>query len=138
MKVSDAYPSKWLAAADFDEPTIVTISTVDMQEFKTDSGGKEQKIILEFEEYDKPMVCNKTNANTLAKLIGGETNDWPGQKVIINAVDVQFGKEMVPALRFSTRKPKAAAAPAKAARPAPAAVVNEDADDPADDQDIPF
>jgi hypothetical protein len=144
MKMSEAFPSNYLKA-DVDVPDledggiVLTISSVEMKAMKGDDGN-EQKVIVEFEEVDKGLVCNKTNATTIAGLYGDDTDDWIGQKVQLYAKDVEFQGKMTRGIRVSTRAPRAKKAAEKTA-PAKAAPVSGptgSANDPDDGDDIPF
>lgn len=87
---------------------------------------QEEKPVVYFEETDKGLLLNKTNANTIAQLHGPETDGWPGKQITLFATDVDFGGKMTLAIRVRMRAPKpaprqsaAAAAPANG-DPAPA------------------
>ena len=41
------------------------------------------------------MVLNKTNANTIAKMHGEETDDWAGKRIILCAREVEFQGTMM-------------------------------------------
>lgn len=107
MRVSEAFPSKYLKA-EVDifegEPVNATISAVEVEEF-TDNGVKQRKFVLTFEEFDKALVCNKTNSLTLAKLLGEESDDWPGRKITLYSTEVQFKDEMVASIRIKSKLP---------------------------------
>jgi hypothetical protein len=122
MKVSQAFPSNFLKADDLQgRPAIVTIETAELEEIGQ-GRDKEQKLILGFRGKSKKLVCNKTNANTIAKLYGDDTDGWIGQRITIMPREVEFQGEMVLAIRVSLQAPGAAAAPAPrpaAAAPAP-------------------
>lgn len=97
MKVSDAFPSKYLKAEDIGKRrVVVTIDRVDMEDF--DDG---KKLIIFFQGKQKGMVLNKTNASNIAYLYGDETNGWPGKNVELFTMLVEFQGRQVPALRIS-------------------------------------
>lgn len=108
MKLSDAFPSKFLKADDLnDQDWTVTISKV-----TTDLIGQgenaQQKLIVHFTEMDKGFVLNVTNAKTIAKLYGDDTDDWIGNRITIwPNHDVEFKGEIVSAIRVRSRKPGA-------------------------------
>lgn len=121
MDINKAFPSQWLTAGDIGDATpIVTISHV---EFKEVGQTKDIKPVLFFEGKQKGMVCNKTNAKTIAQISGSQdTDDWAGTRVQMYVAMVSFQGEEVEALRV--RLPKTVAAKPK---PAPAEVADEDA-----------
>lgn len=111
MNIHDAYPGKWLKASDLgDEDHAVTIESV-----KLESVGQgeqaQQKLVLKFHEFTKPLVCNLTNGKAIAKLVGSEdTDQWPGKRITLWVnPDVQFGSEIVSAIRVRGKAPAKAA-----------------------------
>jgi hypothetical protein len=115
MKLNEAFPSNWLKAADIpeDAPIVVTIKSAEIEQIKGDNGN-ESKLVLKFRETDKGLICNKTNAVMIAKHFGDDTDDWIGKRVTLMNVEVQFGGDMVSAIRVSKKLP---APKAKAAQP---------------------
>ena len=98
MKVSDAFPSKYLKAEDIGKRrVVVTIDRIEMEEF--DDG---KKLILFFQGKQKGMVMNKTNSSNVAYLYGDETDDWTGKKIELFTMLVEFQGRQVPALRISS------------------------------------
>lgn len=133
--IFDQFPSKYLAARDLgDEGEVVTIEDVSIEAMKDQQTGQMQnKVILTFKEYDKGLILNKTNASTIATLLGDDTDDWEGQKITIFPTQTDMQGKQVDCIRVRNRKPKAT--PAKAR---PERVINPDADDPDDVDDIPY
>jgi hypothetical protein len=119
MDINKAFPSQWLTAGDIGEAApIVTISHV---EFKEVGQAKEVKPVLFFEGKQKGMVCNKTNAKTIAQIAGdSDTDNWAGTRVQLYVAVVSFQGEEVEALRV--RVPKTAPKP----KPEPAADLTAD------------
>lgn len=124
MRMSDAFPSKWLSAADIpDGGMIVTIETYEM-EIIGQGEKKQNKPVLYFKEDVKPMVLNKTNGGVLTQVLGSdEMDDWIGKEVTLIAREVEFQGELIDAVRVQvpkkkTARPAAAAAP-KGGKPAP-------------------
>jgi hypothetical protein len=139
MNINEAYPSKYLKAADLpDEGSeVATIESVAVNEIGRD---KESKIVVSFTELDKALICNKTNARTIARALGSEEcDDWVGRRIALYRTEVEFGGDMYDAIRvksvkaqagFTKPKPVGAAAAHKKAAPPP--------DGPPDDDEIPF
>jgi hypothetical protein len=110
MKVSDAFPSNYLKATDFtDGPALLVMDRTEIETI-----GDDRKMILYFHGREKGLVCNKTNANTIADLYGDEAY-------------VDFQGKSVPAVRVRAPKKKAAAAQPAARRQA-----SEISENPAD------
>lgn len=106
MKMNEAFPSKYLNAKDFDEDQTLTIKEWSQEEFDGDN-GKENKVILYFNETPKGFVLNKTNWASIEKVTGSDdTDDWVGRQITLYATEVPFGKDMVWSIRVRTPRPK--------------------------------
>src|SRR5206468_8573521 len=95
MNINDAFPSKYLKAADLPEDGSkqFTIALIDMEEI---GRGKEEKPVIYFKEEDKGMVCNKTNAKTISRVLNSEEfDDWIGKQISLYRCEVDFQGEMV-------------------------------------------
>ena len=104
MNTDKMFPSKYLKAGDLPEDGAfpVTIEKITIEEI---GARKDQKPVIHFEELDKALVCNKTNANTIAKVTGSkETDDWIGTKINLRRAEVEFQGEMVESIRVSLSK----------------------------------
>jgi hypothetical protein len=80
------------------------------------------------------MVLNKTNASTIAKLHGEETDLWTGKRITLCTREVEFQGTMTSALRVLAQKPEAhktapPPAPPVQATPPPTDDENDDLDD---------
>lgn len=129
-KLSEAFPSKYLVAADFEDGDVTaTILSADIDTVGQGADAA-QKIIIKLKGYSKPFVCNKVNGGTISKVLGSDdTDDWIGKQIVIGASEVEFKGDMVMSIRVRLKKP---GVPAK--KPAPP--VDADLDTNADD--IPF
>lgn len=105
MKANDAFPSKFIAAADLQgEERTLKITHVD-----TDEIGGKKKFICHFAGAKKGLVLNKTNFNTIVKVTGqDDTDDWTGALVCLYPTMVDFQGEQVDAVRIKAA-PKSAA-----------------------------
>jgi hypothetical protein len=113
MKLSEVFPSNYLKADDLKgNAAVVTIASAEIEELGK-GNQKDKKLVLGFRGKEKKLVCNVTNANTIAKLYGDDTEGWIGQRITLLPREVEFQGEMVLAIRVSLQKP-AGAAPAKA------------------------
>jgi hypothetical protein len=97
MKVSEAFPSKFLKATDVNgsEPTLV-IDTVVQEEVGREN---EQKMVLYFKGKQKGLVLNKTNSHVLASKFGDDTDDWSGKSVQLYSEPVYFQGKKTDGLR---------------------------------------
>jgi hypothetical protein len=99
IKMSQAFPSKYLKAADLHgkTPTVI-IERVEMGKMEGDDG--ESKPIVYFKKAVKGLVLNKTNATKLTAAYGDDTDNWIGQPVTLFMAYVEFKGETVEAIRL--------------------------------------
>lgn len=118
--IMDEFPSKYLKASDVeDEHPTVTISRITREEV---GQTKDMRPIVYFDEFDKGVVLNKTNATNVSKLYGSDTDNWIGKTVILGTAMVDFQGESKPAIRIW---------PPKRTAPAKKATVNAPLGEPA-------
>lgn len=120
MKLGDAFPSKWLAAADVpDEGLEVTIDSYEMQDVGQGE-RKENKPVLFFKERNiKALVLNKTNAKVIEKIIGSDDlDDWIGHKITLVPREVEFQGDTVWAVRVQIPRRQANRAAVNSQSPA--------------------
>jgi hypothetical protein len=117
MTLDQAFPSRYLKSSDLPEEgsQTVTIEKIAIEEIGRD---KETKPIIFFEEFNKGLVCNKTNARTIARIVHSEDfDDWVGHKISLYRTEVDFGGELVEAIRVKSKqlaqKEKSVTAPTK-------------------------
>jgi hypothetical protein len=108
MKISNAFPSKYIRAADLqDRQHELTMQHVEMENI----GDDDKKPVLFFAGKQKGLVLNKTNSRAIASAYGDDTDTWEGKKVILFPAMVDFRGDSVEAIRVKVPK----AAPAKTA-----------------------
>jgi hypothetical protein len=135
--------SNFLKKEDCDPPILVTIKGVHQENVAKAGAPEELKWCIEFNEAEKPMVLNSTNAQLIAKIVGSEeTDNWTGKKVVLyNDPSVSFAGKVIGGIRVRAPKQRAAA-PAPAPAPVPIAPHPAPANGPgnpgADDDDVPF
>jgi len=96
MKVSEMYPSRWLAAADLRGQRLdVMIDHVELE----DLGEGTTKPVVYFRGKKKGLVLNKTNSVAIASVLGDDTDRWSGHTVTLFAQMVTFKGQTVPAIR---------------------------------------
>jgi hypothetical protein len=110
MNIKQAFPSKFLKAADLDGDRVLTIRSVAIEDVGTDR--TEEKPVVSFQEIERRLVLNRTNADTIADLYGADTDDWAGRQIILTPSETDFAGKRVPCIRIRTRAPGGAAAPA--------------------------
>lgn len=108
MKLSQAFPSNYITAADLNGHDVtVTISKVAMERLGQGREA-EDKLLINFVGKEKGLICNKTNAKTIAKLWGDDTDSWIGKPITIGPREVEFQGDMVWAIRVSLKTPQQA------------------------------
>ena len=120
----DSIASEWLSGLDLAGKTVnVMIATVDEVTVPEPRTGKQVcKVAVTFAGAKKRLLLNATNAKTLAKLFGLETDAWSGKGVALRPENVQaFGQSycvvrVAGAATVKLHKPAETPAPA----PAPA------------------
>lgn len=149
MKLSEAFPSNYLTASDLNgQSVIVRISSVEVIEMGK-GNKKETKLLIGMLNKKKQFICNKTNANTISKLYGDDTDGWLNQAITLRPTEVEFGGEMVLSIRVSLQKPvtaqlapthgvlgKPAVRPAPVVEAEPEEYVNPEA--ASGDSEVPF
>lgn len=136
--IMDEFPSKYLKASDVeDEHPTVTIRHITREEV---GQTKDVRPCIYFEEVEKGVVLNKTNATNISKMYGSETDNWIGKKVVLGTAMVDFQGESKPAIRIWPPK-------RQAPKPSVNAPLRKEYQDgkfddrnppPMDDSEIPF
>ena len=94
MRIDQLYPSRYLRCADLDgKPMRVTISDITREDINGES-----KVLLSFAE-GKQLILNKTNARSIAKILGDETSAWHGHSIMLVPPVVDFKGDSVDAIR---------------------------------------
>jgi hypothetical protein len=88
--------SSYLKAEDIgtDMPTF-TMTSADVKTFDDNSS----KVVVEFNETDKVLPLNKTNATAIAGLYGLDTDAWINRQIMLFTMPVEFNGKMVEAIR---------------------------------------
>jgi hypothetical protein len=91
MKISEAFPSKYLRADDVDAmggQLIHTIRKVVLEEVGQD---RVEKPVIYFRETPSGLVLNRTNANRLTPSLGDDTAHWIGKQITLETEMVPMG-----------------------------------------------
>jgi hypothetical protein len=106
MRVSQAFPSKYVKAADLqDRAHLLTIRAVTME----DVGGDDAKPVVYFQGTDKGVVLNRTNAETIAVCYTDETDNWVGKQIEVYPDTTHFQGKLVACIRVRRPMPPAQA-----------------------------
>lgn len=130
--------SSYLKRSDLGRGKLLTIRECVQEVIKGDS-GPEEKWVLYFEEEEKGMVLNSTNAQIIAQFSGERNSDlWGGiQLVAYDEPNVSMGGKLVGGIRVRQPRPQGQPA-AQRQQPAPQRQAPAASDLDAQPDDIPF
>lgn len=99
VDINDIYKSnsEYMKAEDIgNDMWTFTIKTADVKEFQ----DGDRKLVLSFNEWEKSLPLNATNARAVADLYGHNSNAWIGQQIMLFSMPVKFQDRMVNAIRI--------------------------------------
>ena len=85
---------------------VLTIDGAAQEPVSDEKGKTELCMVIHWRELGaKPLICNKTNAKTIEKLVGSPyIEDWPGHRLQLYIdPNVRFGRERVGGVRIRPR-----------------------------------
>jgi len=139
MDMGKYLESRYLKAADYPRPTIVTIEQVTEELVGQD---KEEKVVVYFRGVEKSLILNKTGITTMIDLTQTTDSDqWIGHQIeIYTDPNVMYAGKRTPALRLrAPQQPRTAARPVPSVAPPtpayaanPTNLVSDDVPDPGD------
>lgn len=96
MKITEAFPSKWLKYGDLQGARIkLVIESAGMTTI-----GNDQKLVIHFAGKQKGLVLNKTNAVTISEIAGSDdTDQWVGVPIVIYPTQTDFQGKRVDTIR---------------------------------------
>lgn len=126
--------SKFLKRSDVGGGKLLTIQQCIQENVAKADAQPEMKWCLIFEETDKPMVLNKTNAELVAMIANERNSDnWGGVKVVLyDDPSISYGGKLVGGIRV--RAPRGASSQRAPVAKPPTNQLPDDEVDP----DIPF
>ena len=143
MRISTAFPSKYLKASDIPDGREAHVK-IDMVQLESMETTGDEKPVMYFIDREKGLVLNKTNADALSAALGDDTEQWRGVPIVLFATTTAFGGRTVPCLRVRvSRRPLGPALAPAGLAPAPQddiAATNHqlNGEGNADQADIPF
>ena len=104
MRISSAFPSKYLRATDLQDRQVKVV----MSRVETETIGDDNRPVLYFQGKEKGLVLNKTNANSISAVYGDDTEDWRGGEIVLFETMVDFQGKTMAAIRCRAlaRKPE--------------------------------
>lgn len=108
--INDIKSSKFLKRSDVGVGALVTIRSIGQENIAKEGADEELKWVLHFDEFEKPMVLNSTNAQIIAQITGAEDDieiKWVNQKIVLyDDPNVSFGGKLVGGIRVRAPKTK--------------------------------
>ena len=96
MKVNEMLPGKYLRADDLDGPVATTIMEVRVEEF-----GEQKKPVVVFDDEERVLVLNRTNADTIRKIADSDdSTDWTGVVISVVPAMTDFKGKRVSCIRI--------------------------------------
>lgn len=100
MKVNDFFPSKYLKASDLQGRALrVIIDRIDIVDLGGEGKPGDTKPVVSLRDRKKQLVLNKTNAMTLANVLGDETDAWTGKEIEVYPATTSMQGRMVECIR---------------------------------------
>jgi hypothetical protein len=116
MKREEVFPSKYLKASDLGgKPVVVTIKDARFEILKGTDGKEQGKVVLYFNKTKKTLPLNRVNWDSVADILGDDTDDWIGGKIELYPTTTEMAGKTVPCIRV--RQPNGALSLKKAAPP---------------------
>ena len=121
-----AYTSPWLKASDLQgRAATVTIEGATVEEIRQQTGQKEARIVVTFAGKSKRLICNKTQALTLADLAKTEVfAKWKGLVVTLEPATTKSGQATI-----NIRRATATTTPTTRSGELPAGAAGQQEDD---------
>ena len=97
MKMSEAFPGKYLKAADL-QGREATKRIAYCEKEKVGQNG-DIKPVLHFTGEHQGLVLNKTNACSLSAAYGDDSESWRGREIVLYPATVDFAGKPTPTIR---------------------------------------
>jgi hypothetical protein len=132
MKLSEAFPSKYLGAADVSEPIKTKIKLAEEENIKGRDGREQTMVVLYFPKKLKPLPLNKTNFESVMDICGSDDSaDFPGTEIELFSMKVQGPSGITDGVRIRAPGALEKAKPKKTA-------TNGDGDKPPFNDEVKF
>ena len=97
VNADDFLGGNYLKKEDLDGPTIATVENVWSEAV---IGASRRKMVVSFQEIEKPLILNKTNIRRLVRIFGStETGSWKGKVTLYVELNVEYGGRVVGGIR---------------------------------------
>ncbi len=111
LSINDVTVSKFLKKEDIGEGKYWTISRVQRENISAEGADPEYKVCVHFQESEKPLVLNSTNATIIGKITGFDEDidkNWVGHKIVLYVDEnVTYKGKLVGGIRVRKAKQQA-------------------------------
>jgi hypothetical protein len=129
----EAFPSRWLSAADFPKPVVLEISETAPETVRGNDGRAVKKLTVYFRGQRKALIVNATNFDSIANITGEfDSDNWIGHQVELFATTTEMAGKSTPCIRV-----RAPGSVTKKSAPAKTASINTENPAPFEDE-VPF
>lgn len=102
MDISQAFPSRYLKAADLQGRTVTVVIERIEQVTMGPPMRTSTRWVLYFRDKSKGLILNKTVAQQIAGIAGEtEMDRWPGLRIALVPSETTFGRDVVPCVRVA-------------------------------------
>jgi hypothetical protein len=135
VTLNDAFPSKYLKAADLaDGPVVATIKLAELEKLKGFDGKERSQVVLYFAKKLKPLPLNRTNFESVMDISGADDSEgFPGTKIEVFSQKVSGPNGITDGVRIrppgAMEKPKKPAKSDDAKKPTLAEEMNDEIPD---------
>ena len=106
--IDDLFPSKYLKSSDLNGDTPLTIKAVVVEDVRERSGDTKEKAVPYFEELEKGLPLNKTNAQMIASLYGKDLDERTGKMITLYVTSVSTPEGLKDGIRVRDSAPQPA------------------------------
>jgi hypothetical protein len=148
MKLSDAFPSRFLKAADLGgKPVVVEIADAVEEPLKGLDGKTTNKVVLYFKNKKKALALNRTNFESVADVTGeADSDDWIGHEIELFPTATEMAGKRTDCIRIRAVKRPPLKTAGKLPPPTPKTPgkapetqqTESETDSDLDDDEIPF
>jgi len=90
--IDQLFPGEYVKAGEFNgKPVTLTIKEVARKPISDGLGGEEPAVVATFEDTEKKLILNKTNAVCLRAMFGEDSDEWAGHAVTLHPVNDESG-----------------------------------------------
>ena len=105
ISVRKLFDSRFLKSDDIgDTDMALTINRVELEDIGH-GDNRDEKAVVYFDEIEKVLVLNKTNATTISRLYGDDTAEWRGKRIVLYATEVSYQGTQMMGIRVRMRPP---------------------------------